>query len=441
MGNGGAHRAPGFAPGETMTCMSSSVAEPGTGRLADPPSAAGDPPGPPRAEARVDLAAIRHNVGLLSTFAARSGAATMAVVKAQGYGHGAVAVASAALAAGAGWIGVCTTEEALQLRAGGIGAPILSWLDLPMDDLRPAVAADVDLSVASPRQLAQVRTAAAATGRTARIHLKIDTGLSRNGCPERDWPELVRRAAQASGEVEVVAVWSHLACADQPEHPSVDRQKARLDAAHGVARAAGLHPIRHLANSAATITRPDLHYDLVRPGIAVYGLDPVDAPPSPFGLRPAMTFRTRVALVKRVPAGEGVSYGHEWTTPEPTVLALLPVGYADGVPRRLSDAPSGVGGTEVLLGGRRRPMRGRVCMDQIVVDCGPDGGGVAEGDEAVLFGPGERGEPTAHDWAERLGTIHYEIVTGLRTGRVTRTVTDSDPGTGAGGAESEGARG
>jgi alanine racemase len=376
----------------------------------------------------VDLAAVRHNVRLLSAAAARSGAATMAVVKAEGYGHGAAAVAGAALAAGATWLGVCTMTEALQLRAAGITAPVLSWLDLPSDDYTPGVAGGVDLSVSSMRQLAAVRSAAVAAGRPARVHLKIDTGLSRNGVAESEWPALVEAAAaaEAEGTLEVVAVWSHLASSDTPRNPSLDRQAARFDAAYRLATAAGLRPIRHLANSAATMTRPDLHYDLVRPGIAVYGLDPVGPPPSSFGLRPAMTFRTQVVLVKRVPAGEGVSYGHEWTTTRETTLALLPVGYADGVPRRLGSRPSGVGGMQVLLARRRRPVVGRVCMDQLVVDCGD--ARVAEGDEAVLFGPGDRGEPTAQGWADALGTIHYEIVTGLRVGRVCRTVEDMGQG-------------
>jgi alanine racemase len=371
------------------------------------------------------LAAIRHNVALLAGLAARSGAATMAVVKADGYGHGAVQVGRAALQAGASWLGVCTMAEALQLRAGGITARVLSWLDLPDDDYTPGVAHDIDLGVASVRQLGAVQAAAVATGRPARVHLKIDTGLSRNGAAEAGWPALVDAAAKAAadGHVEVVAVWSHLAYADAPEHPTLARQAARLDAAWEVARDAGLRPIRHLANSAATLTRSDLHYDLVRPGIAVYGLDPLGRPVSETPLRPAMTFRARVALVKRVPAGEGVSYGHEWTTPTETTLALLPVGYADGVPRRLGSQPSGVGGMRVLLGGRCRRVVGRVCMDQIVVDCGDDP--VEEGSEAVLFGPGGRGEPTAQDWADALGTIHYEIATGLRSNRVCRTVSDS----------------
>lgn len=387
---------------------------------------AADPAGAPRAEAAVDLAAIRHNVALLAGLAARSGAATMAVVKADGYGHGAVPVGRAALQAGASWLGVCTMGEALQLRAGGITEPVLSWLDLPDDDYTPGVVHDIDLSVASVRQLAAVQTAAVAAGRPARVHLKIDTGLSRNGAAEAGWPALVDAAAKAAADrhVEVVAVWSHLAYADAPEHPTLARQAARLDAAWAAARDAGLRPIRHLANSAATLTRSDLHYDLVRPGIAVYGLDPLGRPVPETPLRPAMTFRTRVALVKRVPAGEGVSYGHEWTTPTQTTLALLPVGYADGVPRRLGSRPSGVGGMRVLLGGRCRPVVGRVCMDQIVVDCGDDL--IEEGSEAVLFGPGSQGEPTAQEWADALGTIHYEIATGLRSNRVRRTVSDSE---------------
>ncbi|MGI8817175.1 MAG: alanine racemase [Pseudonocardia sp.] len=393
-------------------------------------------PSAPRAEAAVDLAAIRHNVRLLADLAADSGAATMAVVKADGYGHGALPVAVAALEVGASWLGVCTIAEAQQLRDGGVTARILSWLDLPGDDYAAAVASDIDLSVHGVERLAAVRAAAIATDRPARVHLKIDTGLSRNGALATDWPDLVTAAAKtaAEGLLEVVAVWSHLAHADAPHHPTLDRQAVRLDEAWQVAVDAGLRPIRHLANSAATLTRPDLHYDLVRPGIAVYGLDPLGRPPKETPLRPAMAFRTRVALVKRVPAGEGVSYGHEWTTPTETTLALLPVGYADGVPRRLSGPPSGVGGMQVLLAGRCLPVVGRVCMDQIVVDCGDHT--VAEGEWAVLFGSGAHGEPTAQDWAGALGTIHYEIVTGMRVGRVCRTLVDTarEPDPGWGGA-------
>ena len=373
-------------------------------------------PAPPRAEVVVDLDAIRHNVAFLSASAAASGAATMAVVKADGYGHGAVEVATAALQSGASWLGVCSVAEATALRDAGIGAPVLSWLHAPTEDLTPAVGAGVDVGVYSPRQLAAASAAAAATGRTARVHLKIDTGLSCGGVQPAGWKAMVRAAAATSG-VEVVAIWSHLAHADDPGHPVIERQLARFGEAYRLARATGLRPLRHLANSAATLTRPDLHFDLVRPGIAVYGLSPV--PGKGYGLRPAMTLRSQVALLKRVPAGEGVSYGHVWTTPRETTLALVPAGYADGIPRVLT------GRLEVLLAGRRRPVVGRVRMDQVMVDCGDDA--VTEGDEVVFFGTGDRGEPTAAQWAQLLGTIHYEVVAGMARPRLTRTVTGHRP--------------
>jgi alanine racemase len=377
-----------------------------------------------RIEARVDVAAVRHNVRVLRA-ATAPGAAVMAVVKADGYGHGAVPVAHAALDAGATWLGVCTLDEAMALRGAGITAPLLSWLHLPDEDFAPAVTAGIDLSASSRAHLAAVCDGARRAGRPARVHLKADTGLSRNGAVAADWPELVDAAAKAAaeGECEVVAVWSHLAHADTPGHPMLDVQAARLNAAWRAAVDRGLAPIRHLANAAATLTRPDLHFDLVRPGIAVYGLDPLGRPVGRSPLRPAMTLAARVVLVKRIVAGEGVSYGHEWTAATDTTLALVPIGYADGVPRRLNFG----GRMQVLLGGRLRPVVGRVCMDQVVVDCGPRGGDeVAVGDRAVLFGPGDAGEPTAQDWADELGTIHYEVVTGVHGARVRRTVVDGD---------------
>ncbi|WP_143229835.1 alanine racemase [Actinophytocola xanthii] len=360
----------------------------------------------PRAEALIDLDALRHNVALLVARAAASGAATMAVVKADGYGHGALPVARAALEAGATWLGGCSLAEALALRAGGIDAPVLSWLDTIDTDLAPGIAAGVDLSASSTRELGAIVEGARAAGRRARVHLKIDTGLSRNGAPAAEWPALVA-AASAAPEVELVGVWSHLACADEPGHPSVDLQAARFQEA---CRVVDGRPLRHLANSAATLDRPDLHLDLVRVGIAMYGLNPL---PRPEDLRPVMTFRSSVALTKRIAAGESVSYGHTWTASRPTNLALVPVGYADGVPRLLSNR------MQVWLGGRRRPVVGRVCMDQIVVDCGDDR--VPVGEEVVLFGDGSRGEPTATEWADTIGTIDYEIVTGMYRPRVART--------------------
>jgi alanine racemase len=359
----------------------------------------------------VDLDAIRHNVELLAGLAAGSGAATMIAVKADGYGHGAVPVARAAVEAGATWLGACSQAEALELRAAGLTVPVLAWLDIPSEDREPGVAADIDFGVSSAQELAALVDAAGRAGRPAKVHLKIDTGMSRNGCAVECWPDLVARAAQAQrrGAVRVVAVWSHLASADEPGNDSIDMQADRFHAAYQHALDAGLEPLRHLANSAATLTRPDLHFDLVRPGIATYGLNPA---PVPADLRPAMTFRSSVVSTKRIPAGETVGYGRTWTAPRHTTVALVPVGYADGVPRSLS------GRLDVWLAGRRRPVVGRVSMDQLVVDVGDDA--VATGEEVVLFGPGTRGEPTAREWAERLGTIDYEIVTGMHRPRVTR---------------------
>ncbi|HEY2058842.1 MAG TPA: alanine racemase [Amycolatopsis sp.] len=360
----------------------------------------------PRAEVVIDLDALRHNVTLLAERA--PGAELMAVVKADAYGHGALPVARAAIDAGATWLGTCSLGEALDLRHGGITTRLLSWLDVPTADFAPGIEADVDLAASSVDELRRIADAAGQAGKRARVHLKIDTGLSRNGCPPAAWPELVEAAA-AETRVDVVAIWSHLACADEPGHPSVDAQAKRFSEAYDIARAVGLEPLRHLANSAAVLTRPDLHFDLVRTGIAMYGLNPV---PQKENLRPVMSFRSAVALTKPLPAGESVSYGHTWTAERDTTLALVPVGYGDGVPRSLS------GKMDVWLGGRRRPVAGRVCMDQLVVDCGDDVPAV--GDEVVLFGAGEAGAPTAREWADKLGTIDYEIVTSMYRPRVRR---------------------
>ncbi len=356
----------------------------------------------PRAEALVDLDAISANVELM---ARGTSAAVMAVVKADGYGHGLLPSARAVLAGGATWLGVCTLAEALALRSGGITAPTLAWLIAPGEPLADAVRADIDISTGAGWLLADIVTAAHDADRRARVHLKVDTGLSRGGATTGDWPELVAAArnAELDGTIDVVGVWSHFAYADDPGTPTIAGQIKVFGEAVDVARDAGLRPqVRHLANSAATLTLPEAHLDLVRPGIACYGLSPVPQV-STYGLRPAMTLHGAVTQAKRVPAGSGVSYGHRYTTAAETSLALVPLGYADGVPR----AATNVG--EVLLGGRRRRIAGTVCMDQFVVDVGDDV--VVAGDEVVLFGPGDHGEPTAYDWADVLGTISYEIVT------------------------------
>ncbi|AKL67450.1 MULTISPECIES: alanine racemase [Streptomyces] len=368
-----------------------------------------------RVYAEIDLDAVRGNVRALRERAPR--AQVMAVVKADGYGHGAVPCARAALDAGAAWIGTATPQEALALRAAGIDAPLMCWLWTPGGPWREAVEAGIDVSVSALWALDEVRAAARAAGRTARIQLKADTGLGRAGCQPADWAELVGAAvaAQAEGTVRVTGLWSHFACADEPGHPSVPLQLAAFRDMLAYAEKEGVEPeVRHIANSPATLTLPESHFDLVRCGLAVYGVSPAPelGTPAQLGLRPAMTLKASVALVKAVPAGHGVSYGHHHVTAADTRLALIPAGYADGVPRHAS------GRGPVLVGGKVRTVAGRVAMDQFVVDLGPDDL-VEAGDEAVLFGPGDGGEPTAEDWAQAADTIAYEIVTRIG-GRVPR---------------------
>ena len=379
------------------------------------------------AVARIDLGAIRANVAAMR---AGTSAELMAVVKADGYGHGLVPSARAAVEGGASWLGTALLDEALALRAAGLSEPrVLAWLIGPGEAWADGLRADVDLSVNAMWALEEVLAAARETGLTARLHLKVDSGLGRGGAAPSDWPELVEaaRKAEAEGAVRVVGLWSHLAYADAPGHPTIARQTEVFREAVAHAEASGIEPeVRHLANSAATLTAPAQHFDLVRPGLAVYGLSPVPdvGGPSAYGLRPAMTLAADVVLVKRVPAGSGVSYGHTYTTEKETTLGLVPLGYADGVPR----AGGNLG--PVLAAGRTRTVAGRVCMDQLVLDLGDDD--VAVGDEVVLFGPGDDGGPTAQDWAAATGTISYEIVT--RVGpRVPRVYVDSsvDPAGGS----------
>ncbi|MFG2195316.1 alanine racemase [Streptomyces sp. NPDC048639] len=373
---------------------------------------------PMRARAVVDLAALRDNIRALRARAPRS--ELMAVVKSDAYGHGAVPCARAARAAGASWLGTATPDEALALRAAGDTGRLLCWLFTPGGPWREAIEADIDVSVSGMWAMREVTVAAREArtpGRTARVQLKVDSGLGRNGCPPGDWLELVHaaRAAEAEGLLKVTGVWSHFACADEPGHPSIAAQLAVYRDAVAAAERAGLRPeVRHLANSPATLTLPESHFDLVRTGVAIYGVSPIPDAGSAtdFGLRQVMTLSADIALVKRVPAGHGVSYGHQYLTPGETTLALIPVGYADGIPRHAS------GAGPVLVGGKWRTVAGRVAMDQFVVDLGGDS--AEAGDEAVLFGPGDRGEPTAEDWARAAGTIAYEIVTriGSRVPRV-----------------------
>jgi alanine racemase len=371
------------------------------------------------AEAVVDLGAIEHNVRVLCEHAGR--AQVMAVVKADGYGHGATPAARAALAAGAVELGVATVDEALALRADGITAPVLAWLHPPGMDFGPALLADVQIAVSSVRQLDELLDAVRRTGHTATVTVKVDTGLNRNGVAPAHYPTMLTalRRAVAEDAVRLRGLMSHMVYADQPGNPINDVQAQRFTDMLAQAREAGVRfEVAHLSNSSATMSRPDLAFDMVRPGIAVYGLSPVPQL-GDMGLIPAMTVKCAVALVKSIRAGESVSYGHTWTAQHDTNLALMPIGYADGVFRSLG------GRLDVLINGRRRPNVGRICMDQFVVDLGPGQLDVAEGDEAILFGPGTSGEPTAQDWADLLGTIHYEVVTSPR-GRITKTYREAE---------------
>ncbi|WP_407650341.1 alanine racemase [Cellulomonas edaphi] len=380
------------------------------------------------ARAVVDLAAIRSNVRSLSAHA--PSAQVMAVVKADAYGHGLVPSATAAVAGGATWLGAAQVPEALALRAAGLAGPrILTWLYGPGAPLREAVEADVDLSVSAHWAFEEVVTAARAAGRAARVHLKVDTGLGRNGLTASDFAALLPAVlrAEADGAVRLVGVWSHLAFADEPEHPAVRAQEVAFAEAVRLAEDAGARlEVRHLANSAATLTNPSIHYDLVRPGIAVYGLSPVPqlGGPADFGLVPAMTLEAPLVNVKEWPAGAGMSYAHQYVTERDTVIGLVPLGYADGVPRHASGTADAPGGP-LLVGGRVLGVAGRVCMDQVVVDLGP-GATDRAGDRVELFGTGAGGGPTAEDWARVAGTISYEIVTRIGP-RVPRVHVDSEP--------------
>ncbi|MFJ5176990.1 alanine racemase [Streptomyces griseoviridis] len=379
---------------------------------------------PLRARAEIDLGALRSNVRALRALA--PGAALMAVVKSQAYGHGAVRCARAAVEAGATWVGTATPEEALALRAAGLpdGVRLMCWLWTPGGPWREAVEAGIDVSVSALWALTEVTAAARSAGVVARVQLKADTGLGRNGCqPGADWAELVAAAlrAEREGVLRVTGLWSHFACADEPGHPSIHAQLTVFREMLGYAEGQGVRPeVRHIANSPATLTLPESHFDLVRCGIALYGISPSPeiGAPADFGLRPVMTLSASLALVKHVPGGHGVSYGHHYVTPGATTLGLVPVGYADGIPRHAS------GTGPVLIGGKWRTVAGRVAMDQFVVDLGGDE--PEAGAEAVLFGPGDRGEPTAEDWAQAAGTIAYEIVTRIGT-RVPRVYRDERP--------------
>lgn len=377
-----------------------------------------------RAEVIVDLAAIDANVKRLMN---QAGKPALAVVKADAYGHGLVPVARAAIKAGAEWLGTALLEEALLLREAGIKAKVIAWLTPITDDFNAAIIHDIDLAIPSREHLHVVVEAGKRANRKPRVHLEIDTGMSRGGAL-LEWNQLLADAAnaQSSGLIEVIGIWSHFARADEPGHSMNTEQRQRFVAALAEAKKLGINPkIAHLSNSAATINDADSHFDLVRLGIAMYGLSPdvkTMGSSQQLNLIPAMSLRARIHLVKDVPAGSQVGYGGTAITKSDTKLAVIAMGYADGIPR---NASSDVG---VLIGNKMSPIIGRVSMDQFVVDLGSESQARA-GDWAYLIGSPKRDSYTsancytADSWAAACGTINYEIVTRISP-RVARVYLD-----------------
>lgn len=358
--------------------------------------------------AYVDLAAIRDNVKVLQNLAKNS--EVMAVVKADAYGHGLIPVARAARQGGATWLGTALLEEAISLRNSGDSGRILTWLGSPNDKWQECIDLGIDISVSSIEIASGVIKAAKKIGKKAKIHIKVDTGLGRNGVMPNDLADLTSllEEATANGLVEVVAVWTHFALADAPSSPTIAKQLEVLDASFKFVESRGFKNLmKHAANSAATLTSPHTHFDLVRPGIAVYGITPGGevGKASEFGLRPAMTLKAQAALVKDVPAGHGISYGAEYVTKQNTKIALIPLGYADGIPRIAGNKGP------VLANGKKFSVAGRVCMDQFVIDIGDLD--FSTGDEVILFGDPAQNEPDVEEWAKASQSIGYEIVTRL----------------------------
>ena len=365
-----------------------------------------------RAEALIDLGAIRENIKYLM---AKSGKPALAVVKADGYGHGLLPVAKSALSAGASWLGVALLEEARALRQGGINAPIIAWLTPITDDFESAINEDIDIAIPSLAHLEAITSAARSLGKCARVHLEVDTGMSRGGALN-EWSELVRSAKtyQDSGLIKVIGIWSHFARADEAGHEFNNKQLENFKSAVAEAKSVGITPeVIHLSNSAAAINDTDSHFDLLRLGIAIYGLSPDFShmgSSEKLNLKPAMSIRARIHLVKDIPAGSQVGYGGSAITKVDTKLGVIAMGYSDGIPRSASSSAG------VLVGNKRAPIIGRVSMDQFVVDLGRDSSAKA-GDWAYIIGSNpsdsytSASSYTADSWASASATINYEIVT------------------------------
>ena len=351
-----------------------------------------------RAEALIDLSAIKFNVQHLKK---TSGTNLLAVVKADAYGHGLIPVAQAALAAGADYLGVALLEEAITLREAGINAPVLAWLVQPGSDFTRAIELDIEIAVASLKALQEISDAS--TSKKARVHLEVDTGMSRGGFLS-EWENLTAKHLVG---VDVVGIYSHFARADEPEEKQNQEQLERFNAMVEKVHSFGFTKvIRHLSNSAATLKNHSAAFDMVRTGIAMYGLSPdvkTLGTSLSLGLRPAMQLRAALYLVKDVPAGTPVGYGATESTVTDTRLGVVAMGYADGIPRIARAAG-------IWVAGKRAPIIGRVSMDQFVVDLGA-ASTAQSGDWVTVFGNGSHGEYTADDWGAASHSINYEIVT------------------------------
>ena len=350
----------------------------------------------------IDLDAVAKNLQTMRS--KTNGALAMAVVKADAYGHGMIPVAQKLEAAGADYLGVADVHEALELRAAGIDLPILAWLHSADEDFVSAVDAGIELGIANIDHLQRIAKAAQQLRRVARVHLKVDTGLGRNGASAAEWPNVLKKAHElvAEGFIQVVAIFSHLSCTSEADDL---KQISRFDAACEEAKAAGIDfELRHLVASDGLLRYPQAHYEMVRIGVALYGLSPfVENTAADFGLVPAMTATARITQTKRVDANEGVSYGYLHRTAAETTLALVPVGYAEGLPRNAT------GKATVSINGKNYSVTSRVAMDQFVLDVGNDE--VKAGDLVTIFGDPAASVPSADDLATACDTINYEIVT------------------------------
>ena len=356
-----------------------------------------------RAFVEVNLKAIANNIALIKN---DTSAEILAVVKADAYGHGLVPIAKCAIKSGASWLGVALLEEALTLRESGVTAPLIAWLTPPSADFKAAIDSNIDLSIPSLKHLELVVAAGKAVGKRPRVHIEVDTGMSRGGLLG-EWQEFL--IAIEGADVEVIGFWSHFARADEPDEIANEKQLQEFEAKLSELREKGINPkYVHFANSAATLTNPTSHNDIIRLGISMYGLSPdvnTLGSSQSLNLEPAMTLKAEVHLVKRVPAGSPVGYGGTEKTSRDTKLAIITMGYSDGIPRNTTSAAG------VFVAGAKAPIIGRVSMDQFVVDLGPDSD-AKTGDIAEIFGPLGY---SIDDWANAAGTINYEMVTRIAT--------------------------